>query len=161
MNTVFSDAVTVNNPIRKHNVEILAQEGFTQSGAYSCSGRLHLVELKTKVKLVFGLRSNIAGKKFFSLSKDFTDAKTAKEYFRRLEPKLQKAEIMPVRTGRTGSVVKPNKGFMYSFHARYSSKEAAKQAAIKLVREGSTRHAYVYTGVSRNVPFYDVRTQNK
>lgn len=84
---IFSDHVLSNNPIRQENIETLEGAGFVHGGLFSRSGELHLVEKATKCQLVFGVRSNIAGKggnKYFSLSKDFESKQDAESFAKRL-----------------------------------------------------------------------------
>ena len=87
MTILFNDNAKANTSARVRNIQILESNGFKESGAVSRSGEMYMVELKTKVQLVFGVRCNVAGKrnKYFSLKKDFTSAKEAIAFFKKLK----------------------------------------------------------------------------
>ncbi len=61
-NILFSDNATHNSEIRNANIATLNAAGFHAGGLPCRSGELSLVEKTTKTQLVFGKRSNIAGK---------------------------------------------------------------------------------------------------
>ena len=91
--TIFYDNSLANSATRQKNVSTLIAAGFIRGGLKSCSGKLVIVEKKTKVSLIFGERSNISGKganKYFSLSKDFATAEEAKAYAKSLELEQKK-----------------------------------------------------------------------
>ena len=81
---IFSDNSRANSEIRIYNVETLTKKGFEGSGVYSTSGTMQIVEHKNKTSIVFGVRSNIAGKgrtKYFTLKKDFASKEIAEKTF--------------------------------------------------------------------------------
>ncbi len=82
---LFSDNALSNSATRKSNIEALEKSGFKEGGLKSRSGELELVEKATKCQLVFGIRSNINGKKYFSMSKDYATKEAAKEAAKVLE----------------------------------------------------------------------------
>lgn len=84
---LFSDNVFSNNPIRQENIKTLESAGFVHGGIFSRSGELHLVEKATKYQLVFGVRSNISGKKYFSMAKDFASKQEAENFAKQLNLK--------------------------------------------------------------------------
>lgn len=88
MTTLFHDNATSNSPIRSANIAALNASGFVAGGLFSRSGELLLVEKKTKIQLVFGMRSNISGKgtcKYFSLSRDFASKEEAEAFAKNLQ----------------------------------------------------------------------------
>jgi len=88
---LFSDNSLSTSDVRKHNIRLLETSGFNEGGLHCRSGEMLLVEKATKCQLVFGIRSNIAGKggnKYFSLSKDFASKEDAIAEFKALKPLL-------------------------------------------------------------------------
>lgn len=88
---LFSDNSLSNSDVRKHNIRLLETSGFNKGGLHCRSGEMLLVEKATKCQLVFGIRSNIAGKggnKYFSLAKDFASKEEAISEFKALKPIL-------------------------------------------------------------------------
>lgn len=88
---LFSDNSISTSDVRKHNIRLLETSGFNQGGLHCRSGEMLLVEKTTKCQLIFGVRSNIAGKggnKYFSISKDFATKDEAMAEFKALKPLL-------------------------------------------------------------------------
>lgn len=78
----YTDNKKANSVIRIKNIEVLKSKGFEESGIYSRSGVLEFRELETKSIVVFGVRSNISGKKatkYFTLKKDYKDKDVAQK----------------------------------------------------------------------------------
>lgn len=88
---LFVDGVRSNSEIRDYNIDILEKNGFKNGGMYSQSAYLEITELKTKVNLVFGIRSNIGGSstKYFSLVKSYDSVKKAMSDFKKIRKKLK------------------------------------------------------------------------
>lgn len=87
MATIFHDNSTSNSEIRQANIAMLNAAGFVAGGLFCRSGELLLVEKATKAQLVFGMRSNLAGKgrnKYFSMSKDFASKQEAEAFAKTL-----------------------------------------------------------------------------
>lgn len=89
----FADKSKAGRDVRNENIALLKGAGFIESGVYSCSGELRIDSLKTKTVLVFGMRSNIGGKrnKYFSLKKDYDSREDAIKDFNHLSKKLKQA----------------------------------------------------------------------
>lgn len=90
MSTIFRDNCISSSEIRAFNVATLKSAGFIPGGLFSRSGEMLLVEKKSKFQLVFGVRSNISGargRKYFSLSKDFTHREHAEAFAKTLQLK--------------------------------------------------------------------------
>lgn len=91
-NILFSDNAISNSEIRRANITALNTAGFVSGGLPCRSGELCLVEKATKTQLVFGMRSNIAGKgsnKYFSMSKDFASKQEAETFAKSLNLKAK------------------------------------------------------------------------
>lgn len=89
---LFTDNARSNSETRQQNIALLNGAGFIAGGLPCRSGEMQIVEKATKAQLVFGIRSNIAGKgsnKYFSLSRDFSSTDEAKSFFKTLKLKTQ------------------------------------------------------------------------
>ena len=87
---IFDDKSKANTEIRKQNIKTLRGLKFYEGGTESQSGKMYLIEMKTKTSIRFGMSCNIGGKqrKYFTLQKDFKNKEEAESFFSSIKEKL-------------------------------------------------------------------------
>lgn len=142
----LTDNARANSPIRLANVEMLESQDFEPSGLPSLSGELEMVHGRKYTRIVFGIKSNIAGK-YFTLRKTYLTLEAAEKDWKYISTLLINSEV-----------TKPKDGIMYAYHSRYSNAMQAYKAAKGLI-DNTEKHAYVAQVTIKKERVYDVRHQ--